>query len=143
MIEMEMSRDIQDFSPKVISFLNKRQVVCLLIGGAYSIPAFFAMDGLEITLKVTIMTILMTPAIACGWIKMYGMPLEKFFKKCIFPMFLSPRKRKYITKDTFGFEDPEKEKERLVTFKEIPQKKLKRKERKKREASYQKFNARK
>lgn len=143
MIEMEMSRDIQDFSPNIISFLNKRQVICLLIALAYGGPLFLLLGDMEITIKMTIVVVAMTPAIACGWVKRYNMALEKFFFKCIVPMFLTPRKRKYKTKDIYGFEDKAKEKERLIPFKEVKPKKLKRREKKREKMLYKQHNSRK
>lgn len=142
MIEMEMSTDVKEYSPKIVAFLSKRQVACLAIGLSYGLPLFFAMKNVDMNLRATICTILMMPPIACGWIKMYGMPLEVFIFKCVIPLLTKPNKRKYMTEDIYGFEDKEKEKKRLVSFKNIQPKKLKRKEKKAKAKMYSKYNAR-
>lgn len=142
MIEMEMSRDIKEYSPKIVGFLDKRQVVCVLVASTYGIPLFLMLKGLSITLKVTIVAVAMFPVLACGWAKAYGLPLEKFFFKCIMPMLMSPRKRLYKTNNIYGLEDKEIEKERLIMYRDIKPKKLKRKERKKKEELYRKCEAR-
>ena len=138
MIEMEMSRDIQDYSPKVVSIFNRRQLICVSIAAAYGLPLFFALGDMDLTLKMSIVAVLVTPPIACGWVEMYGLPLERFFTRCIIPMWFSPRKRKYITKNPYGFLGPDAAKP--VTFKDIPKKKLRRKERKARRAAIKKYN---
>ena len=104
MIEIEMSRDIKEYSPKVLAFLDKRQVICVSIAIAYTFPIIMGwgfLADIEITTRLLIAMIAAAPAIVCGWVKVYGIPVDKFFFQTILPMYLSPMKRKYVTKDDF------------------------------------------
>lgn len=109
MIEIEMSKDIQDYEPKVVSVFSKRQIICLGIAAAYAVPLFFAMSGLEITTRATIAVLAAAPAIACGYVKLYGLPLEQFFIRCILKQMLVPMKRKYKTVNEYDYllDEPE------------------------------------
>ena len=67
MIEIEMSKDIRDFSPKLIGIFDARQLVCLGVASAYGIPlTFLLLKTLEmdISLALTIVVIAMAPPIA-------------------------------------------------------------------------------
>ena len=81
MIEIEMSKDIRDFSPKLIGIFDARQLVCLGVASAYGIPlTFLLLKTLEmdISLALTIVVIAMAPPIACGYVKLYGLYLDVF-----------------------------------------------------------------
>lgn len=113
MINVEMAKDIQDFSPKVIAFLNRRQLICLAVGCAYALPIGLNAPLLigggdsEWTTRITLIVILLMPAIACGWVRMYGMPLEIFLIQCVMPMMLRPGKRLYHTETAMDRFDPD------------------------------------
>ena len=104
MIEVEMSKDIRSFQPKLIGPLTKRQLICSAIGLAYGVPAFFLLKSLgvtDVTLRVVICVVLMAPPFLCGWIHLYGMSLEKFMIHVIKIMFFKPRIRKYEVKNAY------------------------------------------
>lgn len=113
MIEIEMSKDIRDFSPKLIGIFDARQLVCLGIASAYGIPlTFLLLKTLEmdISLALTIVVIAMSPPIACGYVKLYGLHLDVFLLKCVLPMYIAPAKRRYKTVNRYAYLDPEKSK---------------------------------
>lgn len=45
--------------------------------------------------------IVATPFLLFGWVKIYGMPLEKYIKTAFVSNVCSPKFRKYKTKNTF------------------------------------------
>lgn len=140
MIEMEMSRDITEFSPKIISIFDRRQLICVGIAALYGIPIFSMLNKYEVdlTTNISICVFLMAPAIACGWVKMYGVPLEQFILKSIIPMYASPNKRTYKSKDIVDDVDPPD-----PLLRNIPKKKLKRKEKRALQALHEQYDARK
>ena len=103
MIEVEMSKDIRDFQTKLIGPFTKRQLICIVIGLAYGVPLFFIFGstGMDIVLRVLIPVILMTPTIACGWVNLYGMPLEKFMVHIIKTVFFRPKRRLYQIENVY------------------------------------------
>lgn len=125
MIEIEMSKDIHDYEPRVVGMFTVRQIVCLCISAAYAVPLFMILGwfGLSMTTRATIAILLAAPGIACGYVKLYGMPLEKFFVSCVLPQLLFPTKRKYVTENTLDYLTRDDKKE-------APKKKLTRKQKK-------------
>ena len=95
MIEVEMSKDIRECEPKLIGPFTKRQIVCLIIAFAYGVPLYLLFKGIEnITLRIFVTIALMSPAIACGWMELYGFHLEQFVVYIFKTRFLRPKKRK-------------------------------------------------
>lgn len=78
MIEVEMSKDLKDLSPKILGPFDKRQLICVGIGLAYALPLFFLLPIDNFMTKIIISIISMSPPLACGWCNLYGLPLEKF-----------------------------------------------------------------
>lgn len=106
MIQIEMSKDINDFSPKIISIFDKRQLICTAIACAYGLPIMMdkSVDvGFEV--KLTVALALMFPVIACGWVKLYGMTLERFIIHIIKTNVIGTTKRYYATKNTMNLVD--------------------------------------
>lgn len=111
MIEVEMSKDIRDTPPKIIGPFTKRQLICVGIAAAYGVPVFLLLKnvGVQVILSIVIAIILMAPAIACGWVSLFGVPLEKFMLHIAKTMLLTPGKRKYQTENTYLAFMPEPE----------------------------------
>ena len=93
MITMEMSDDIRKYETKSIGPFTIRQVICIGIGCAYSIP-LAAISGLDTANKVLLACVLAAPAIACGYVKLDGAPFEVLFFRLLYWMVLTPKKRK-------------------------------------------------
>lgn len=143
MIQVEMSRDIKDFEPKLIGCFSGRQLICIGIACAYGLPfayLFLNVIKMNISTALTIVIVLMALPIACGYVKMYGMYLDVFFFKCVLPMYLSPTKRKYKTTNSFAYLDPEKSKV-VVYSKNTKPPKMTKQEKKKRKLDMAKFKA--
>jgi len=113
LIEIEIPKDIRQFEAKLIGPFNTRQLICFVAGAAIAIPTYLAIKDMaptDICLFASICTFL--PFALCGWIKIYGMPFEKFFMSFLYSAILAPGKRKYKTKNLFDlpgnkFEEPE------------------------------------
>ena len=101
MIEIEMSRDIREFSPKVLGPFDKRQLVVLVIAVLVGVPLFMLLGPVPLQAKLIIILIVCLPILLCGWVKMFGMPLEVFVMKFIIPTLFSPRKKVYMTDHTY------------------------------------------
>lgn len=140
MIQIEMSKDIHDFSPKIISVFDKRQIVCIAIAGAYGLPFMLYATSVDIYTRITIAVVLMTPVVMCGWVNMYGMTLERFIWHIIKTRLFGSVRRYYATDNTFGYIDPT----RPSAVKPALEKpiKRKRKERKKYRNDMIKYNGR-
>ena len=107
MIQVEMSKDIHDFSPKVIAMLDKRQLLFLGASCTYGVPIMLMATSLPIEIRIGLAALLMLPVAACGWVKMYGMPLEKFILHLIVNRYMTPEKRPYVTEIQFEYPDPD------------------------------------
>ena len=101
MIEIEMSRDIREFSPKVLGPFDKRQLVVLIITVLVGVPLFMLLGPVPLQAKLIIILIVCLPILLCGWVKMFGMPLEVFVMKFIIPTLFSPRKKVYMTDNAY------------------------------------------
>ena len=90
MIEVEMSKDLKDLSPKILGPFDKRQLICVGIGLAYALPLFFLLPIDNFMTKIIISIIAMAPPLACGWCNLYGLPLEKFVMHIMRTKFKAP-----------------------------------------------------
>ena len=126
MFKVPMTRDIKDFSPKVISIFNKRQLICSAAAFSYGFPVIMYARGLDLNARMTLATLLMLPVLACGWIRVYGMPLERFALLVLINHVLTPAKRKYVTVNTLDY----LKKEKTVLFRDAKRKKMTWKEKK-------------
>lgn len=96
MIEIEMSRDIRDFEPKIIGPLSLRQLIASAIGAVIAIPiAFYLPVNMEV--RILLAMLVAAPAILCGFFKFYGMAPEIFFLRVMIPFYLNPERRIYET----------------------------------------------
>lgn len=102
MIEVEMSKDIREYKPKIFWILTKQQLKCYFIAFAYGIPLFFfVLPGVEITTRIMITVAAMAPVIACGYCPAYGMDLDKFAFIVIRNKLFIPAKRKYQSESEY------------------------------------------
>ena len=100
MIEIQMSKDIRDFAPKLLGPFTSRQVIVILIALVYSIPMLLFLPWSFWT-RATVVAVLALPTVACGWVAPFGMPLEKFALKVIRITFFSVSKRKYVSQNEY------------------------------------------
>lgn len=102
MIEIEMSKNIKEFEPKLMGPLTTRQLICVAIGVAIGVPIALLVP-LSPMFKVIIGILCASPALLCGWLKIFDIPLEKFFIDDILGLLRNPQKRRYKTANTWEF----------------------------------------
>ena len=95
MVEIEMSKDITQHSPKIIGPFTVRQVVSLSIAGSYGIPLLFALP-FDITINTVIALLCMFPAVLCGWVMPFGIPMEKYALLVAKYILFGKEKRVYV-----------------------------------------------
>ena len=110
MVEVEMTKDIHDYDPKLFGLITLRQLVLLLIGLAYSVPITLLLPIEDLSVKVMVLAVLMTPAIMCGWVTVYGLKLEQYVKQVVISTFLSPQNRLYKIEGSVDFLQEEEQK---------------------------------
>lgn len=97
MIEVQMSKDIRDYEPKVMGPFTRRQLICVGIGCAVGIPIGLSLPFSELLFKVIAAVCIVVPIAMCGWVSLYGMHLEQFALYIIRHKYLTPTVRKYRT----------------------------------------------
>lgn len=95
MIEIEMSKDIQEYEPALIGPFTARQIICVTIAVSYGIPLFMALNGMDIVARIMIVFFAMVPMGFFGWFKIYNLPLEIFLLLIIKNKIIRPQKRVY------------------------------------------------
>ncbi len=119
MIEVPMNDDIRKYQPKILGPFNIRQLLCMILAIVVAIPLWGLVD-MEIENKVLVICAALFPIIACGWIKMDGLPFEKLAIRIIYFHFLTPKKRKYISINTYKAallkRRPPKPKKKVVVY---------------------------
>ena len=130
-----MTTDIKDFSPKVISIFNKRQLICSAVALSYGFPVIMYAKALDLNTRMTLATLLMLPVLACGWIRVYGMPLERFALLVIKNHVLTPARRAYATENTLDYLG----KGGIILFRDAKRKKMTWKEKKARRLGMKKY----
>ena len=102
MLEIEMSKDIRDFAPKVIGPFTMRQIVCIAIVIAIAIPIILIQAiPLSYFWKFVVATIIGTPVIICGWASPFGMNPESFAMKVVKQIVMGSTRRKYVENNMF------------------------------------------
>lgn len=118
MIEIQMSRDIREFETKILGPFTFRQLVCILLSCLYGIPMMVFLP-IKMVPAILIACAAMAPLIAAGWIKPYGIPLERYIFKCVIPV-LRSGKRLYKTENSLDYLSSDRVKpKKVVRLKEI------------------------
>lgn len=119
MLYVEMNSDIRDYEPKVLAMFTRRQLLCLCLALIYGVPLALLVP-LGLGLKIAVAAVFMTPTILCGYVKAFGMPLEKFVINCVIPVILKPQKKIYMTDDNvFGINEDMTGKKKVKRSKNI------------------------
>lgn len=98
-MEIQINKDVGSYEPKVIGPFTVRQALCLLIGSPICVAIY--KYGSMFLPADAVSFILLVPAAATwlfGWLKPYGMPMERFLKSIFVNMILAPGNRTYKTK---------------------------------------------
>ncbi len=126
MIEVEMSKDIRKYETKALGPLSIRQVICIIIAAAYSVPI-----GLLLPLswdnKLIVIGALAIPGIICGKKNLInGMSFEIFVLKLLYKNVLTPRRRRVKFKNVYKEElRKEEKKERNAKYNALSKKEKK------------------
>lgn len=102
MIEVEMTKDIRDYEPKLFGLVTTRQIICVGIGLAYAVPIAMVIPA-DFATQCMIATLLMLPVILAGWVSVYGMRMEQFVLQMIRSLILTPQNRKYKQEDSMAY----------------------------------------
>lgn len=109
MAYVSVPKDLTKVKNKVAFNLTKRQIICILIGGAIGIPFYFlTRNVLGNTNAATGMVLLMLPAFLFAMYEKDGMHLEQILMNIICVRFLRPAIRRYETENLYEME-PKKE----------------------------------
>lgn len=105
-IELDIPKDIMAYDTKLVGPLSLRQLVC-------GVP----MVGIMVLFNVALTKYISSdvaifagllgalPFMLCGWVKVQGLPFEKFVMSTAKSMFLAPAKRKYVIENSFEEEN--------------------------------------
>ena len=102
MIEIQIPKDIRKYEAKLIGPFTLRQLICFVIACVVGYVVYDVMNKLKLQEHaMPICMICVAPVLAFGWVKPYGMPLEKFLQTALISTLLAPTERKYKTKNNF------------------------------------------
>lgn len=101
MIEIEMSKDIREYSPKVLGPFTKRQLAVITLSVLVATPVLVFLHPLSLIIRLILSLILTMPIFLCGWVTMFSMPLEIFVFKFVIPNTINPRKKIYLTENFY------------------------------------------
>ena len=102
MAYVSVPKDLTKVKNKVAFNLTKRQMICILIGGAIGIPFYFlTRDVIGTSNAATGMVLLMLPAFLFAMYEKDGMHLEQILMNIIRVRFLRPAIRRYETENLY------------------------------------------
>ena len=138
-VDVEMTDDIRKYDTKSFGPFTTRQVVCIAVGLAYSIPIAI-LAPLSFSDSIVLMLALAAPAIIAGYVKMNGCPFEVLVIRMAYWYFLTPRKRKYKAPNTYrealNLVEAKNKRRKLKNMTEAERKKYMEKEEKKKNVVY-------
>ena len=100
MVEVEMSKDIRNYEPKILASMSLRQLIGVGIGALCAVPVLLYLP-IDITIRIIVAILVAAPGIACGFLRFYDMPCEVFFIKVFLPFNFGINKRKYINESDY------------------------------------------
>lgn len=100
MVEVEMSKDIRAYEPKIIASLSLRQLIGIAVGVVLAVPVLLFLP-IDMTFRIILAILVAAPGIACGFLRFYEMPCEVFFLKVFIPFYFGNVHRKYITESEY------------------------------------------
>ena len=121
MVEVEMTKDIRDYEPKLFGLVTTRQIIVLSIGIAYAAPIALLIPT-DFANQCMIAVFLMLPMILIGWVSVYGMRMETCVIQVVRSMLLSPRQRKYERIDSAEYlkDETKEKKKKIITSEQYP-----------------------
>ena len=102
MLEGQIPKDVRKYDAKFIGPFTLRQAIFFIISCVVGYVFYTVFKQfLDVQTSLAIAVILILPFLAFGWVKPYGMPLEKFLQSALISTVLSPHHRKYKTNNMF------------------------------------------
>lgn len=104
MIEVQIPKDIRKYEAKLVGPFTLRQLIAFIVGCVIAYFTYKVMSSLNLKEHAVPMCMLLaSPALAMGYVKPYGMPMERFLQTAFITTVLAPAERKYKTKNTFKY----------------------------------------
>lgn len=106
MINVKICRDIKSTESKLIFNMTSRQLLFSGLAATTSVGAFLMLRpfcSLEIIFVV--IAFLCAPFVAFGFVKIYGLPFEKFLHIFLVNNLFAPKHRVYKSENFFKFEE--------------------------------------
>ena len=121
-VEREIPKDINKYEAKFVGPFTARQTVCIVPAVVLGVGAgLLFKDLLPRDACIVIGVLLASPWLLCGWVKLGGLPFEKFIQTAFISTVLAPKHRVYKTENIY---------EKAFKDKELPTKIKKQKEKK-------------
>lgn len=97
-IEIRINKDVGSYQAKFIGPFTMRQTICIVAAAPVCWGIYFGLSPI-LTTEVAGFLVFIPATIAAlfGWVKPFGMPMERFLKSVCITLFLAPACRKYIT----------------------------------------------
>lgn len=122
MINIRIPNEIRSYKEKVVAGLTARQLIASIVAALICVPLYFwGKNFLPEDIVSWVVLIIAIPLMAVGFIKISGMPMEKF-SVAVVRWFIAPSKRKYATDNYFREND---EKYRLEVKRQLGSKNIK------------------
>lgn len=96
MLEAQIPKDIRKYETKLVGPFTTRQIIFVIIACVLAYITYIFTKAPEGCVLVAI------PPVVFGYIKPYGMPLEKFIKTAFISNVLSPKNRLYKVNNIFA-----------------------------------------
>lgn len=81
MQSLKMPHEISRFKPKIFKAFTTRQFICLVISSIISISSYMLLtDYFYNSITLTISVFLAVPIVVFGFVEIYGLAPEKYFK---------------------------------------------------------------
>ena len=102
MLEGQIPKDVRKYEAKFVGPFTLRQAIFFIVACVVGYVFYKVFSQLfDMQTALAICAILVLPFLAFGWIKPYGMPLEKFLQGALISTVLAPHHRKYKTNNIF------------------------------------------
>lgn len=102
MIEIEIPKDIRKYETKLIGPLTTRQTICAVGACAIAFAVSKITTFVPQDLQFFVIALPALPFLLIGWVKPYGMHFEQFVASTFVSTILSPKYRKYKTKNVYA-----------------------------------------
>ncbi len=100
MIEIRITKELGNYEPKFVGPFTLRQLICVVVGVPVCFLIYSKLSPI-LTSDIAGFFCVFPAALAVliGWIKPYGMKMEKFIQSMFINMVIAPANRKYRTEN--------------------------------------------